>query len=169
MTNQTKIYTVADLAEKIKSAKSVALIDYQGLTAMQVSDLRDKIREVGGVMEVTKNTFISRAFALAGVKLEENLTGPTALVFANESEITPLKAIAVFARTLEKPQFKLGTYLGKLLTVDDLKRFASLPGRETLYAQLVGGLANPLVRLVGALKYNQTKLVLTIKAISQKK
>ena len=63
MVNQTKIFAVQDLTEKLKAAKAVALIDYQGLTAEQIAELRRKVKEAGGFIQVVKNTLISRALA----------------------------------------------------------------------------------------------------------
>lgn len=168
MANQTKIYAVEDLIEKFKAAKTTALVDYQGLSAAQIAELRDKIKETGGFIQVIKNTLIARALAQVGITLDKPLTGPTALVFANEDEISPLKIIGDTAKKLERPQFKLGVYQGKLLSLEEVKRFVDLPGKEALLAQFIGGLASPLSRLVGALKYNQTKLVLLVKAMASK-
>lgn len=168
MVNQTKIFAVQDLTEKLKAAKTVALIDYQGLTAEQIAELRRKIGEAGGTIQVVKNTLISRALAQLGISLDQKLTGPTAVLFANEDEISPLKLIEEAAKQFEKPEFKLGVYQGKLLTKDRLHQLVQLPSRETILAQIIGGLANPLSRLVYSLKSNQTKLVLVLKQVAEK-
>lgn len=168
MVNQAKIFAVQDLTEKLKAARAVALIDYQGLTAEQIAELRRKIKEAGGSVQVIKNTLISRALAQLGISLDQKLTGPTAIVFANEDEVSPLKLVDETAKQFEKPEFKLGVYQGKLLTKDRLQQLVQLPSRETLLAQIVGGLANPLSRLVYSLKFNQTKLVLVLKQIAEK-
>ena len=168
MVNQTKIFAVTDLTEKLKAAKSAALVDYQGLSAEQISELRNKIKAAGGIMQVAKNTLIVRALIQLGIKLDQPLVGPTALIFANEDETAPLKLIEKTAKEFEKPEFKLGIYQGKLLSKESIQQLANLPSRETLLAQLVGGLTNPLSRLVYSLKQNQTKLVLILKQISEK-
>ena len=168
MVKQTKLYAVEDLVAKFKAAKTTALVDYQGISAEQITDLREKIKEAGGQVQVIKNTLISRALANLGITLEEKLTGPTALVFANEDEISPLQIIAKVAKELEKPKFKLGVYQNKIISDTDIERFVKLPPKEVLLAQFVGGLNNPLFRLVYALRFNQTKLVLILKQIAEK-
>lgn len=168
MTNQTKIFAVEDVLAKMKEAKNIALIDYQGLTAEQIRKLRREVRLAGGQIQVIKNSLISRALSLLGVSLDTPLTGPTALIFANDDEITPLAIVAKMTKELEKPKFKLGVYQNKILAAEEVERFVKLPPREALLAQFVGGLANPLSRLIYALKFNQIKLLLILKEVSKK-
>ncbi|MBI2465497.1 50S ribosomal protein L10 [Candidatus Shapirobacteria bacterium] len=164
-----KIAQVEQVVVKLNSAKSAALVQYQGLNAAGVVALRDKVRENGGALEVTKNSLIFRALLKMGIALPEELVGPTAIAYSNDDEIAPLKEIDAVNKSSEKTFFKYGIYQGKLLSVDDLKKFISLPSKSTLLSQLVGGLRNPLERMVYAMRYNQTQLVMTIKAIADKK
>ncbi len=168
MVQQAKIFAVEDIKSKIASAKTVALIDYQGLTAPQLNELRDKIRQVGGSLEVFKNTLIIRALAGLSIELPELLTGPTAVVFSNEDEVSGLKKVEEARKQFEKPEFKYGVYQNKLLGPEEVLKFVALPAREVLLAQFVGGLANPLARLIASLKYNQTRLLLVLKAAAAK-
>ena len=59
MVAPSKIYQVEDIKQKLESAKSAALVDYQGLTAEQAASLRQEIKAQGGQMEVLKNTLIA--------------------------------------------------------------------------------------------------------------
>lgn len=167
MANQTKVYEVENIEATLEGAKSAALIDYQGLSAEQVREMRDAIREAGGSMMVAKNTLISIALANMGVELDEVLTGPTALVLGNEDEVSPLKAVEETRKKHEKPEFKLGIYQGEVLSLEKLSQFISLPSKKVLLGKIVGGLANPLQRLVHGMKFNQVKLLLTLKAYKE--
>ena len=168
MPNQAKIDQVADITSKFEKAKSSALIQYQGLNAADVSALRDNVRANGGHIEVVKNSLISRALANLGITLPETLTGPTAITFCNEDEVNPLKEIDKVNQNHDFITFKYGIYDKKLLGFDELKTFISLPSKSTLFAQLLGGLVNPLQRLAYGLKYNQTQLALALKAVVDK-
>lgn len=163
-----KINQVEEVTKSLTSAKSAALLQYQGLTAGDVSNLRDKVRASGGRLEVVKNSLITRALAKIGISLPTVLTGPTAIAFSDNDEIAPLKEIETVNKSKEKTFFKYGIYAGKLLSAEDLTKFLSLPSKSALIAQLLGGLKNPLQRMVYAMRYNQTRLVLTLKAISEK-
>lgn len=168
MPNQKKIDKVQEIADKFQAAKSAALVQYQGLNAADIAALRDQIREKGGKMEVVKNTLIVRALQKLGIDLPQPLTGPTSIAFSQEDEVAALKEIEKVNKAKEVTSFKYGIFDKKLLSVEDLKKFLNLPSKSALIGQFVGGLINPLQRLVYAMRYNQTKLVLTLKAISNK-
>ena len=72
---------VAAIAEDIKDAQSVVIVDYRGLTVAQDTELRKKLREAGVTYKVCKNTMMKRAFEgteFAG--LDEYLEGPSELL-----------------------------------------------------------------------------------------
>ena len=53
---------VDQIAEEIKDAQSVVLVDHRGLTVAQDTELRKQLREAGVVYKVYKNTLMKRAF-----------------------------------------------------------------------------------------------------------
>jgi len=164
-----KIQKVDEIVAKLSGAKSAALIQYQGLNAGDISNLRANIKKAGGSMEVIKNSLITRALKKLGLNLPETLTGPTAIAYSETDEIAPLKEIDIVNKNKEKTFFKYGIYEKKLLLIDDLNKFLSLPSKSVLISQFIGGLRNPLERLVYAMRFNQQQLVLTLKALSDKK
>ncbi|MGI5840711.1 MAG: 50S ribosomal protein L10 [Patescibacteria group bacterium] len=168
MPTQQKIDQVKEVADKISESKSAALVQYQGLNAEDISALRDNIKQAGGRMEVIKNTLLMRALESLGIKLPEKLTGPTSITYCLDDEIAPLKEIDKVNKDKELTGFKYGIFENKLLSVEELTKFLILPSKSTLIAQFVGGLANPLTRLVYSLKYSHTRLALVLKAISEK-
>jgi len=168
MPNQSKIDQVAQVADKLTSAKSAALVQYQGLSAKDLTTLRAQVKQTGGHMEVVKNTLITRALEKIGIKLPQKLVGPTSITYCNDDEVAPLKEIDKINRVKELTSFKYGIFENKLLSLEKLQQLLTLPGKSTLIAQFIGGLKNPLQRLAYALNYNQTRLVLVLKAISEK-
>jgi large subunit ribosomal protein L10 len=163
-----KIEKVSQVIDNLNKSKSVALLQYQGLNANDIAELRAKIKENGGSMEVIKNTLITKALREIGINLPETLTGPTSLTYCYDDEIAPLKEIDKINKSKDITSFKYGIYEGKLLLQEQLESFLKLPSKSILYSQLVGGLINPLQRLMYACKFNQTQLVLTLKAVSEK-
>lgn len=61
MPSEKKIDQVKNLTERLKEAKSVVLVDYQGLTHPQLSELRKRLESGGGSLMVTKNTLLKLA------------------------------------------------------------------------------------------------------------
>lgn len=164
-----KINKVDEVVVRLTNAKSAALVQYQGLNAADVAALRSKVKETGGQMEVVKNSLIFRALLKLGITLPEELNGPTAIAYCDTDEIAPLKEIDSVNKAKEKTFFKYGIYDKKLLSSEELKSFLTLPSKSALIAQLLGGLKNPLQRMVYAMRYNQTKLAIALKAVADKK
>lgn len=165
---QIKIDQVTKLTQDLKGVKSAALLQYQGLEANDINALRANVKDNGGRIEVVKNTLIQKALRNMGIDLPEKLTGPTAVVLCDTDEIAPLKEINKVNKDKEKTEFKYGIYQQKLLALAELNQLISLPSFSQLVANFIAGLNNPLYRLAYALKFNQTKLALVLKAIASK-
>lgn len=174
MPAQRKIDIVAKLADKVGHAKSLVFTNYQGLTHKQLEELKRALRSVDAEFVVTKNTLLELALEQAqSSKLKtqnlETLQGPTATLFAYSDILAPLKELAKTIKTFKLPTIKFGVLEGKTLTGEEVLRLSALPSREVLLAQLVGQMKAPISNLVYNLNYNIQKLVLTLKAIENKK
>jgi len=171
MVKQDKIFAVEDIAAKIKDAKAVALADFRGITVSQATQLRGKIKSSGGQLQVIKNTLFLRALRNNNYKIErEKLDGPTIVLFANDDEVTPIKTLALFAKTTEGLlPWKIGFMDGRILSAEELGKFAGIPSRIDLQAKLVGLLFSQPSRLVYALSYNLQKLVIVLNGVKVKK
>jgi len=159
MKKQEKITFVQNLTRELGEAKLVVLLDYRGLTVGQINDLRQKIRSAGGKLAVVKNRLLQRTLAALGLKINEEIAGPTALVFSPGEEISLLKVILGQAKLVGLPKFKLGFLGQEFLAGADLQRLAALPAREQLLGQLAGLLAYPTGKLIYNLNFNRQKLI----------
>ena len=163
MKKAEKIKLVENLTENLKSATSVVLVDYTGLSVKKQQDLKKRLKEISASMEVVKNTLFKIAGNQAKVDnqalTDEVLTGPVALVITKEDPISPLQVISKFAQEFEIPNLKVGIVEGTFRGKDDLEKLAKLPSKEVLYAQVVGSISSPLYGIVGVLNANMQKLV----------
>ncbi len=162
MKKQEKIFTVQNLAAKLKEAKTVILTDFQGLTAEEINQLRAMIKGVGGELMVVKNTLLQRALKDASLPVPE-LEGPTAISISLEDEFEPLKVISKHAKTTGLPKFKSGIWEDRLLSADELEELGNLPGKNQLLINLARILQTPTIKLVNSLANNQRKLILILK------
>ena len=143
MNREEKTQLLAELNELFNTAETIVVSHYKGLTVEEVSQLRDNIRKVGAGFRVTKNR-ITR-LALKGTKFEalaELFVGPTAIAFANDS-ISACKACVEFAKTNEKLLVIGGAMGTGVLSVDEIKRLASIPSMDELRAKIIGLLQAP--------------------------
>ncbi len=171
MIKQDKIFAVEDITAKIKDAKAVALADYRGITVSQATQLRDKIKSSGGKLQVIKNTLFLRALRNNNYKIErKKLDGPTIVLFANDDEVSPIKALAAFAKTAEGLlPWKIGFMDGRILSAVELGKLADISSKVDLQTKLVGLLFSQPSRLVYALNFNLQKLVIALNGIKVKK
>ena len=63
---EQKQQMVAELAEKMKNAKSGVIVDYCGITVEKDTALRAELRKAGVDYKVIKNTYIHKAADIAG-------------------------------------------------------------------------------------------------------
>jgi len=142
---------VTELTDRLKSAETLIVADYRGLTVTQIGELRGKLLEHGARFSVVKNTLTKRAAESAGVEpLLALLDGPTAIAFLESGgdPVAVAKALddAVKANVLT---LKGGLLEGSELTADDVRQLAKLPPAEMLRAQLVGAVIGPATMIVG--------------------
>jgi large subunit ribosomal protein L10 len=172
MPNAQKEQTVAGLREIIANSKGAILTDYRGLTVAEVTNLRKRLRENKAEYHIVKNTLFKIALGgEIGPDLEKLLSGPTAIVFAQEDIVAPAKAILDFVTAARKPEVKVkGGYLdGKVYSVEQVQALSKLPPREQLVSQLIGTLNGPVSNLVGTLDGIISEFVRTVQAIADQK
>ena len=93
---EAKKQIVEEIKAKIQNSKSVVFADYNKLTVLEVTALRNKFREANCEYKVYKNTLVRKAFNELGVtEFDQDLNGTTATVFSPDET----SGAAVFAVT----------------------------------------------------------------------
>ena len=136
---EQKAGVVSEIKEKFEKAKSVVAFDYRGLSVAEVTELRRKLREAGADYKVYKNTLTKRALDELNIDMNEYLAGPSAISFGAD-ELSIVKIINDFAKEHEALELKAGIVEGKVAGLEDLKRYAAIPSRDTLLTMLAAGL-----------------------------
>ena len=136
---EQKAGVVSEIKSKFETAKSVVVFDYRGLTVAEVTDLRRKLREAGADYKVYKNTLTKRALDELNIDMNEYLAGPSAITFGTD-ELSIVKVLNDFAKEHEALELKAGIVEGKVAGLEDLKRYAAIPSRETFLTMLAAGL-----------------------------
>ena len=136
--NEKKII-VSEIIDNVKNSESVILFQYQGLTVAEMSELRNKLNEVGSNVKIYKNTLLKRALSELNVNMDEFLAGPNAVLFG-ETLLEPIKIIAEFAKSHEKLNIRVGIISGDIASLETIKEYASIPSREGLLTMLAGGM-----------------------------
>ncbi|OGC77081.1 50S ribosomal protein L10 [candidate division WWE3 bacterium RIFOXYD1_FULL_39_9] len=166
------IETVQSIKEKLEKAKAVTFTDYVGLTASDLTELRQTLKDNDAELAVIKNTLVKVALEdkkMSSDELKKDLEGPTAVVFAYDDPVKPIKVLFDFIGKLELPRIKSAIFDGTYSTAEDVETISKLPGREQLIAQVVGGLKSPLNGIVSTFSGVQRKFVYAVAAVAKQK
>ncbi len=144
---------VDEIAENVKDAQSVVLVDYRGLTVAQDTELRTQFRTAGVVYKVYKNTMMN--FAFKGTEFEslsESLEGPSAIAISKDDATAPARIIAKFAKTAPALEMKGGVIEGNYYDATGMQEIAKIPSREELLSKLLGSIQSPVANFARVIK-----------------
>ena len=170
MDKKKKNQIIEDVYQKLQKSQAVYAFNYRGMNVMNVEAIRKALRESQGEMKVVKNTLAHIAFQKANIPFDENiLTDQNALAFSYQDIVLTAKTLTDFAKKIPQLEIK-GVWLNRQqYGPDEVKNLASLPTRDILLAQVVGGIAAPLSKLVSALSGIIRNMVWVLKSIEEKK
>jgi large subunit ribosomal protein L10 len=147
MHKEDKERVVAELTERLRTAETLIVADYRGLTMPQIDALRGKLIENGARLSVVKNTLTRRAAQAAGADaLLTLLEGPSAIAFieADGDPVAVAKALADSARETRVLEIRGGVMQGRVISGSDVVEFSKLPPVEILRGQVLGAIVAPL-------------------------
>ena len=136
------------LAGELETSTTAIIGTFSKLTVAKDFELRKVIREAGGRYRVLKNKLA--AVSSKGTAVEaalQGLKGVNSVAFTAGDPVALAKVFAKWAGENAEFQFKLGIVDGKLLTVDDVKALATMPGKEELFSKLLFLINAPAQRL----------------------
>ena len=143
---------VQAIADDIKGATSVVLVDYRGLTVAQDTEMRKQLREAGVIYKVCKNTMMKRAFeGTEFAALDEHLEGPSAIAISKDDATAPARILCKFAKDAKALELKAGVVEGTVYDVAALTELAQIPSREVLLSRLLGSMQSPIANLARVL------------------
>ena len=130
---------VKEISDKIKNSESVLVFSYQGMTVVDMAKLRNELKKSDSEVKIYKNTLAKRAFEDVDLKSDEIWEGPNAILFGKEL-LEPIKVLSNAAKDNDNIEIRTGFADGKMLTLDEIKTYASIPSKETMLTQISVGL-----------------------------
>ncbi|HEU5177489.1 MAG TPA: 50S ribosomal protein L10 [Burkholderiales bacterium] len=160
---------VSEVAAKLQGAQTVIVAEYRGLNVERVTQLRSKARKSGVWLRVLKNTLARRAVkGTPFEKLSEQMVGPL-MYGISQDPVAGAKVLSEFAKENELFVIKAGAMPNAVMSAQDIKALALLPGREELLAKLLGTMQAPMTKLVRTLNEVPGKFVRTLAAYRDQK
>jgi len=154
MQKEEKERVVAELTEKLRSAETLFVADYRGLTMPQIDALRGRLLENGAKLSVVKNTLTRRAAQAAGTEaLLALLEGPSAIAFieADGDMVAVAKALADSARETKVLEIRGGVMQGREISAASVEELAKLPPLDVLRGQVLAAIVAPLSAIAALL------------------
>jgi large subunit ribosomal protein L10 len=151
MQKEDKERVVTELTERLKTADTLIVADYRGLTMPQIDALRGRLLEHGAKFTVVKNTLTRRAAEAAGADaLLALLEGPSAIAFieSDGDMVAVAKALADSARDTKVLEIRGGILAGRTISGADVEELAKLPPLDVLRGQVLAAVIAPLTSLL---------------------
>jgi len=169
-TLENKQAIITELKETLSETQMAFIIDYQGLSVAEITDLRRRLRPTGTVCKVTKNTLMG--IAVNGDPkwqvMDEFLKGPSAFVLVKDDIGGAIKAYQEFQRVSKKTQLRGGVMEGRALSQDEVKAIGELPSKEQLMAQIAGAINGLATKIAVGINEVPASLARGLKAYGEK-
>jgi large subunit ribosomal protein L10 len=171
LTRAKKAEKVTELAQELESSTSAIVGTFAKLTVAQDYALRKTIREAGGKYRVLKNKLAARASK--GTQVEaalQGLKGVSSVAYTSGDPVALTKAISTWVNENAEFTFKLGIVDGKVISIEEIKQLATMPGREELFSKLLYLINAPAQRLATVIAATGRDLAVVVnQAVEQNK
>ncbi len=152
MDRKEKKQVVSDLGNKVEGFQAVVLTNYRGLNVEQMNHLRQRLREEKISYHVVKNTLMKLASKGTDLeKLNDYFEGPTAVAISHGDPILLARILSEFLKAQTAFEIKVGLIQGRVVRPEELKALATMPSREVLLAQVMGGIQMPGIQFGGVI------------------
>jgi large subunit ribosomal protein L10 len=149
LTKAKKAVQIDQLAHELEGSTSAIVGTFAKLTVSQDFELRKVVRGAGGRYRVLKNKLAARA--AKGTRVEQalqGLKGVSSVAYTSGDPVALAKALSTWMAENAEYTFKLGIVDGNLISVEEVKRLATMPSKEAIFAKLLFLINAPAQRLV---------------------
>jgi large subunit ribosomal protein L10 len=171
LTRAKKAEKVTELAAELESSTSAIVGTFAKLTVAQDYSLRRVVREAGGKYRVLKNKLAARA--AKGTQVEaalQGLKGVSSVAYTAGDPVALTKAISTWVTDNAEFTFKLGIVDGKVISIEEIKQLATMPGRDELFSKLLFLINAPAQRLATVIAATGRDLAVVVnQAVEQNK
>ena len=176
MERAEKDQIVEDLAARLSKAEVALVADYQGLSVMQFTELREVLRDSGAVGQVYINSLV-RLSAKTSLgddvsadfeKFLGTLKGPSLVITSDKDPVSPAKVLAQFMKEKQKVTVKGAWLDGRFLDQAAVESLSKMPGKEEILATLLALINTPATQLLRLMNTPATQVTRVIDAQREK-
>lgn len=168
-TREQKELDLAELTEKVKTAKSIVLSEYRGTTVKDMDKFRRTLEKDNVFTKVYKITLIEKALKAAGIEAGElNYKAPVIFMASMDDETTPARVVKGLSKEIKTISILSGVLESKIMAKAQVESLADLPSKDELRAKLVGTINAPVSGFVNVLAGNIRSLINVLNAVASK-
>ena len=174
MERSQKEAQVNELRSIFNSMSAGVLVDYRGIEANQVVELRKKLNDASSTMKVIKNSLARIAAENTPIaELADQFTQTRALIYSDGDAVQQAKVLSEAAKSLDKLRILAGILVGdsktSILNSGEVEALSKLPSRDELIMKLLFLMQAPATQFVRTLNAVPAKFVRTLAAIRDSK
>ena len=154
MSKPVKNMIVKEYRNRFSGVEGAVLVEIRGLDAHATNKMRNDFARKSVKVAVVKNTLAREAFKGGALEqLGAHLSGPTALVYSQDSVIDLARDLVKWAKGVEKFVFKAAILEGVVYEGPaGVHKLSKMPTREEAQANVVTLVLSPARNLMGAVK-----------------
>jgi large subunit ribosomal protein L10 len=168
MPTEAKAAIIEELTERLRRMRAAVLLQTQGMSVAEITDLRRRLSTNGIDLQVAKNTLLRIASERANLdNLEPLLRGQTTIALGYDDEVAVAKAVADFLRTSRIPHppvIKAGILGRTPIKAEQVEALAKTPPKNHVRADLVATIQGPLSQTYGVLTAPLRDLINTLES-----
>jgi large subunit ribosomal protein L10 len=160
-----KQYLTREYVARLNASPFAIIVEYQGLTVAQFTELRQRLSGAGAEIHVVKNSILCIAAKEVGLPdLTGLLAGQLSVVTGQRDVSAAAKVLKSFGAQFDKPKMRLGFMGSQRLDTEQLLTLADLPPLDDLRGQLMAVLQTPASQLARILITPAEQLARILKA-----
>ena len=159
---------VAQVKDFFQTSKLTVLLNYEGMSVVQLQALRQELKGANVVAKVIKNRLLQRALAELDTfkNLSTDLQGMIICVFSFDDEVKGAQIVQKFIQKFQAPLAFVGgiTADGQMMDQATVIKLAGLSSRPVLLGRLVNTLQSPCHQLQTGLCNNLVRMLQSLQA-----
>ena len=161
---------VDEIVDQVNEHQNFIITTYMGTSTADIESLRKNLKKSSGRYLVVKNSILKAVFDKLKLESQNStIESGMGLSLSGEDIVATCKTVTAFATTHDKFKIKGAIIEGKSVPVEKIKALATLPPKNVLLAQVVGGIKSPITGFVYTLSGVLKKFVYVVEAVKVSK
>ncbi len=168
---QEKAGILQKLQKEIEDSKGIIIVNYEGVTATQFTDIRRNLKKYNSKLKVVNNKLFLLALKNRNLQeLEKFVYKAIGVIFcySEDDVVNVVKYLVETSNQIDKLKLSGGYIFNNVVDPEKIKEISKLPSKQELVAKAVYLIKSPLINLIVLLKNPLNSLVNILSAKAKK-